>query len=813
MNVLRIFSVLAIGFLVAACDSVEERAEKHFQSGIALLAEGETDKALVEFRNVFQLDGNHREARQLYARTVRDMGRGREAYSQYLRLVEQYPDDAEGRLALAQMAFANRNWEEFLRHGAVVIEQNPDAADTIEIKEIDAAMAYVTALRDNDAPAREAALATVEATAQTLSDSTILRNILIDGYVQGGEFEKALTELNAAIEAAPEDRQLYDIRLAVLGQLQDATAIEAHLREVLDLFPEDEEAKKTLIRFYLSQDQQQKAEDFMRASSDPTAEDLTPFMTLVAFIAETRGPEAALEELERGLKENPTSMRINAVRADVKFNLGQRDEAIADLETLLKEADTSAEALDAKVILARMLLRTENEIGARRAVEEVLEADPGQEGALKMQARWLITSDDVDEAIIALRRALDSNPDDTTAMTLMAEAHARAGRHELHRDFLSLAAEASSNAPAESIRYARALIEDERFAPAEDTLVAALRTAPNNIAVLSALGGLYLQTENTGRVQQVVDTLRRAENDEALRLADTLEASLLSRTRSTAEMLDLIEGIEERDGADIRTQIAVVQTHLMAGDLDKATDYVETQLQEAPSSPQFLFLKAALKGASGELVEAEQILRDLTATEPEVPQLWVELVRVLSAQGKRDEARTTIDAGLGANPDQAVLLWAKASMMEQDGDFDAAIEVYEALYVQSPQSLVIANNLASMLSTYRTDEESHERAYVVGRRLRGTAVAPMQDTYGWIMYRRGDYAEALEYLEPAATGMADDPVVQYHLGMTYLALERPEDALAQFTKAVTVAGQADTREQIKDARQQISTLREALSQN
>ena len=52
MNASRFFRVsgfLAVLFLLAACDTAEERAEKHFQSGIELLEAGDIRRALVEF--------------------------------------------------------------------------------------------------------------------------------------------------------------------------------------------------------------------------------------------------------------------------------------------------------------------------------------------------------------------------------------------------------------------------------------------------------------------------------------------------------------------------------------------------------------------------------------------------------------------------------------------------------------------------------------------------------------------------------------------------------------------------------------------
>ena len=55
-----------------------------------LLEAGDVDRALVEFRNVFDLNGRHREARLTYARIQRERGAVAEAYSQYLRDIDDY---------------------------------------------------------------------------------------------------------------------------------------------------------------------------------------------------------------------------------------------------------------------------------------------------------------------------------------------------------------------------------------------------------------------------------------------------------------------------------------------------------------------------------------------------------------------------------------------------------------------------------------------------------------------------------------------------------------------------------------------------
>ena len=138
--------------------------------------------------------------------------------------------------------------------------------------------------------------------------------------------------------------------------------------------------------------------------------------------------------------------------------------------------------------------------------------------------------------------------------------------------------------------------------------------------------------------------------------------------------------------------------------------------------------------------------------------------------------------------------------MERENDFDGAIAIYEQLYEKDSSSLVIANNLASMLATYKDDQISLEKASRVARRLKGTTVPPFQDTYGWILFRNGNFDEALTYLEPAANGLAGDPIVQFHLGKTYQALGRDDDARAAFQRASDIASQDDPRDQIAEAR-------------
>ncbi|WP_425092271.1 tetratricopeptide repeat protein [Tropicimonas sp. S265A] len=803
----RLLVAASVIALVAACDTAEERAEKHYQNSIELIESGDVDRALVELRNVFQLDEAHREARTLYASQMLKLGRLQEAYGHYLRLVERYPDEVEGRVILADLALDRRQWEEVERHGARAIELAPDDP-RVEVVEV--ALAYRAAIQSEDASARREAARRAEELFERMPEEPSLAALLVESYASDGNFSDALEVTNRAIPVQPDNQELYLLRLGLLEQLGDVEGLEQYLVELNERFPDEAEYQQMILRYYMASGQAEAAEEFFRSVVSPEDEDLGDYASFVRFIRNNKGVEAAIAELNTALQVRPGEPMLTALAASLKFDNGDRDEAISQLETLLETAEPNADTRRFKVALARMLLATENEVGARKLVEEVLAEDGVQVDAIKLQATWMITDDRSNEAISLLRRALDSAPDDFQLMTLMAQAHARNGDRALARDLLSLAAETSGFAPEESVRYARALIDEEEFNTAETTLVSSLRARPDTLSTLVALAEVYIRTEDWSRAEQVERNLRRIGTEPAVSAADRIRLALLNRQDRSDEAIAFLEGQFQDSSGDTRALAVLIQSYLQAGDTDRAREALDTAMLENPDVDDLVFFDAALKAVEGDLPAAEQRYRMLLEEYPTNERLWLELIRIVSRQQDPEAVKALVDEGLEALPDSSNLLWAKASRLERELDIDGAIEIYERIYAQANSSVVAANNLASLLATYRGDDADNvDRAYRIARRLRGTENPAFQDTYGWIAYLNGEYSEALEYLEPAAANLTDDPIVQYHLGMAYLASERQEDAIAQFQRALEIAGANDPREQFVTAREKLAELQAA----
>lgn len=786
--------LLSATLFLSACESSEERAEKHFESGMALLEKGDVSRALVEFRNVFKLNPRHKEARLTYARAEIERGNPRKAYRQYLRLVEQYPDNLEGRVELAQMSFLSRNMEEAERHGQAAFDLAPEDPRTLVIL---TALEYTKARQNSDSIIEKEQAAILSKALVSDPSNPVARRVVVESLIRSSKFPEALIAVNDGLTHEPDSFELLMAKLRLQFQLDDQDGVESTLKFMIEKFPENKELQQTLITWYLGRDDLDGAETFLRELADAPDADPKANMVVVQFLAEVRGQESARAELEKLVSSESDTLAYKALLASMDFEEGKHDQAITDMEALLAEGEPSEDRRNAKILLARMLVATGNPVGARIRVEEIIAEDSGHVEALKMQAAWLIEEDKPGQAIIGLRTALGEAPNDADIMTLMGQAHERAGDRELAGERYALAAEVSGAAPAESLRYAAFLLADDRIEAAQTILQDALNKAPANIVLLRNMAAIHIGKQDWNRATRIVWALRALETPEANAVANGIEAETLSRQERTEETIAFLQGLVNEDGSSAAVLSALVETQVRNGEIDAATELVEERLAENPNDAGLRFLRAGLYFLSDQRAEAEKEYRALLEEFPENERVLRTYYSLLIAEGRDGDAGALIEKVLQKSPMLTSALVLKAQRLENEADFEGAIEIYEDLYSRNTGSVILANNLASLITTHRTDAESLERAYAIARRLRSIDIPAVQDTYGWIAHRQGDYEEALKFLEPAAKGLPQDPFVQFHLGMTYFALERNEDAHDALSRALEIAGDAQLRQFIR----------------
>ncbi len=805
----RILTACAVSAFVflAACDSPEEKAEAFYQSGLELLAAGDPDRAAVEFRNVFNYNEEHQDARRQLAEVLRAKGDLSGAFGQYLRLTEQYPDLADARLALAEMAIGGQQWEEAERHGRRALELDPTAAGADSVR---VSLDFRQASIDEDTQAQGKLALEARALVDADPNDILSRRVLIAYALTQNNPASAIDDIDAAIAYAPEDLTYYVIKIQALNALGEQDEIGNLLRQMYTQFPDNTEVQQSLITYYIQRQDYAGAEAFLRdlAGDDTSAPE--GFVPVIQLLEQTGGRDAAKAELQRLADANAGNAANNsfyrALLAGYAFDEGERDSAIAKMQAIIDASEPSDQTRRIKGTLATMLLATGNQVGARALAEEILTEDETNVTALKLRAQMLIDADQPADAIVDLRRALDQSPRDTSIILLLAAAHERNGSTQLQGERLATAVEVSGSGVRESLLYADFLVRQGRDGAARSVLADARNANPRDLDILAQSARLAMADNSIGVVRGIIaDVEKLQDQPRAPELLKSLRTALLLSEDRLDEGLALLQQQAEEAGT-ANAVFAVLQTLLRAGKLDEARTYLDAQMAAAPNDPNLRLMHAALLLSEGDADASETELRKLVDENPNAVNAINQLYVLLRRTGQTDAAKEVLAKALADNPGAPRLLLYKAGDLEQEGDIEGAIAIYEDLYALNSGNVTIANNLASLLSAFRDDEATLERAAAVARRLRDTDIPPFQDTYGWIAYRQGNFEEALTYLEPAAAALTDNALVQYHLGMTYVALERPEDARAALTRALEVAGENSTLPQMKIAQETLATL-------
>ena len=792
-NILRFLVLpllLATSLSLSACKSAKEKAEDYYQSGLTLLKQGDEDRAMVEFRNVFKYDGFHKDARKTYAGVLMKEGKIQEAYSQYLRLIEQYPDTADVRQILAEIAIRNGNWDEVERHGREAIRLAPDQPGVQAIK---LALDYRTAVVANDAAARSKIADAARALLVTLPGNEVARRIVLDQLVSGPNPGDALPVLDEALKQQPDALEYHMLKFQLLAKANDVAGTGAELQAMVKLFPDNTDVKSALISWYMVQKDYDGAEAFLRQLAGADDGPADGHVALIQFLQAARSIDLARAELDKLIAANaanPANAQLyGATRASFDFQDGKTAEAVAAMDAIVKAAAPSDQTRRIKTTLAHMLDTTGNRVGARAMIEQVLADDPANVDALKQRATWLIADDKAGDAIVALRTALGQSPRDAQILTLMAAAYERDGSLDLAGQQLARAVEVSGSAPEDALRYAQFLMRQNKPQVAESVLVNTRQVNPANPQVISALIQFYINQNQWSQAQDAVDALKALKLPDDQSHVQELQAAVLAGQNKVEDSLALLQAQVAKGGQADLSVAMIVQTQMQAGKLSEARAYLDGALKADPKNVGLRLLGANLDARMDKADLAEAAYRQIIAEDTKSDAAVRLLYGLLQSKGRAADATQLLDASLAVLPTSSTLRWMKASELEHDGKVDAAIAIYEALYAEDSGNTIIANNLASLITTYHEDDASLARAEVIARRLRGIEVPAFQDTYGWIALRRGNLDEAATHLEAAAKGLPQEAVTQFHLGMLYDKQGRTTEAIAQFELALSLAGQ------------------------
>ena len=172
---------------------------------------------------------------------------------------------------------------------------------------------------------------------------------------------------------------------------------------------------------------------------------------------------------------------------------------------------------------------------------------------------------------------------------------------------------------------------------------------------------------------------------------------------------------------------------------------------------------STLLAETGELEQAVDAIQRLRQTNPGRSEaLWMIEINLLLEQGQQQQSAEAIEQALLQHPDNIQIRYARAMMMDSQGNTAEAVQDLEQIVRDDADNAVALNALGYIL-IIRT-ERLFEARQLIGRALELEPENPaILDSMGWLLYREGKLQQALDYLSRAWTAFPD-PEVAAHYG-------------------------------------------------
>ena len=178
---------------------------------------------------------------------------------------------------------------------------------------------------------------------------------------------------------------------------------------------------------------------------------------------------------------------------------------------------------------------------------------------------------------------------------------------------------------------------------------------------------------------------------------------------------------------------------------------------------------------AGEIEESRQyftVLRDRVPEQRE-PLYGLE-AELLNSVDLQDASLAILNQGLGEFPDSTTLLYSRSMLAEQMGDLVTMENDLRTILAKDPDNATALNALGYTLAN-RTDRYVEARDLIARALILQPGEPAILDSMGWVLYRQGEYEEALEYLRQAYEKFPD-PEVAAHLGEVLWAQGREVEA-------------------------------------
>ncbi|HEX5491528.1 MAG TPA: tetratricopeptide repeat protein [Candidatus Udaeobacter sp.] len=536
----------------------------------------------------------------------------------------------------------------------------------------------------------------------------------------------------------------------------NAMAATISVRQALQIDAKSSAAHMAMGDLHLFQKDTKKAAEEYKEAADLAPIRSTERLKYAAFKSAIGDAQETRRVAGEMTKQVPDYLPGWVLLAELALKDKKYDEALSHLENVFGR---DPEYVDGRKLQSEILMAKGQTKKAVEVLERLDRAHPAIPIIKFHLARAYFKNNNVNQAKLTLEQTVSSNPNYVDAVLMLAEINIRTGHSDLAIEPLQriLHTYPAQTRPAMLLATAYGILDRPDDAAA--VLQEQAQLSPNDPNPYAALGLTYRRAKRYDEARQQ------------------------------------FERAKQLDPNNVAVFTQLVELDLQQKHFDAARQRIRSQFQGKTDSADAHFWEARVLASEGKWDGVENELRQTIKSNPNVPGTYELLVQAYIATNKLPQAVKELEELLAKEPNNSQALMTLGLIYERTKDYPKERDVYEKLLAIDPNFVPALNNLAYLYAERFNDLD---KAYDLARKAHD--LQPQEtsagDTFGWVLYKRGEYQQALPILQESAQ-TSDNPEIQFHLGMTAYMMGQTELAKTALRKAVDSAKDFEGREEAK----------------
>ena len=535
----------------------------------------------------------------------------------------------------------------------------------------------------------------------------------------------------------PEQQRKYDyffLEAMRLKEKKDYASAFGLLQHCLDIHPNAASALYEVSQYYMFLRQVPQGQEALEKAVANAPDNYWYSQGLASLYQQQNELDKAITLLEQMVVRFPAKQDPLFNLLDLYGRQEKYDEVISTLNRLEKRMGKNEQLSMEKF---RIYLQMKDDKKAFQEIESLVQEYP-------MDMRYQVILGDVylqngkkQEAYDVYQKVLAAEPDNPMAIFSMASYYKQTGQEELYQQQLDTLLLNKKVTPDTKVGVMRQMIVENEQADKDSTQIIAL-----------------------------FDRIMKQEQDDPQ--IPMLYAQYLLSKNMEAESVPVLEQVVDLDPTNKAARMMLIGAAVKKEDYKQIIKVCEPGIEATPDALEFYYYLA------------------IAYNQAEKPDSVISIC-------KRALEHTTADSKKEIVSDFYSIL---GDMYHTQKQMKEAYAAYDSALVYNPSNIGALNNYAYYLSVERRDlDKAEEMSYKTVKAEPNNAT--YLDTYAWILFEKGNYAEARIYIDNAMKSEGGDKsdVIVEHCGDIYYMTGDVDGALTYWKKALEMGSESKTLKQ------------------